>query len=219
MRKEIALLIGAAAIAGCGFEGHFAFGDGIQGSGVTKSETRKVESFEGIELAGSPTVVWKKGNEHTVRVTCDDNLLPLLKTAVEGGSLKIGFEKSVHTKTDCRIEIVSPEVRSAAISGSGSIEISGVQVKAFVATVSGSGTLNLSGSTDSAELNVTGSGTIDASRFAAGTAKASTTGSGTIELLSTGSVTATVTGSGSIGVAGTQNVVRNITGSGEVLLR
>ena len=57
----------------------------VAGSGISKSETRELEEFSRISLAGSATVIVTCGeSEQAFDVTTDDNILELLETVVEG---------------------------------------------------------------------------------------------------------------------------------------
>ena len=66
----------------------------VAGSGISKSETRQLEVFSRISLAGSGTVVVTCGeSEHFLEVTTDDNILELMETVVVGDTLALEFQR------------------------------------------------------------------------------------------------------------------------------
>jgi hypothetical protein len=50
----------------------------VNGSGQTKSETRTVSGFTGIELSGTGEVTIEQGDAESLTVEADDNVLPAL---------------------------------------------------------------------------------------------------------------------------------------------
>ena len=63
---------------------------GVQGSGVTASETRDVGPFASVELAGSNNVVIRVGERRSVVVKADDNLLDRVSTQLGGKRRGLG---------------------------------------------------------------------------------------------------------------------------------
>ena len=63
---------------------------GVEGSGVAASDTRVVDPFESVELAGSNNVVVRVGEQQSVVVRADDNLLDRVTTEVQSGKLVVG---------------------------------------------------------------------------------------------------------------------------------
>jgi hypothetical protein len=59
----------------------------IQGSGVSKTESRSVGSFSKIDLSGSPDVEVAVGPATSVSVTADDNIVPIIETTVRAFSI------------------------------------------------------------------------------------------------------------------------------------
>ena len=85
----------------------FGFGSrGIKGSGDAVTEERDVGSFKRIESSGSADIFVTIGDELSVKVTLDDNLIDLIETKVRGKTLKIDSRENYSTRLGCKIEIL-----------------------------------------------------------------------------------------------------------------
>ncbi len=78
----------------------FHFGMGIRGKGPVKTESRNVSGFHAIDLNVSAEVEVKISDNYFVEVEAQENLLPILKTEVENGTLKIYFDENVSYSKD-----------------------------------------------------------------------------------------------------------------------
>ena len=96
----------------------------VSGSGTIKSETRVVPGFTGISLCLDGLVEIRQGGTEGVTIETDDNILPLLETAVENGTLKIRpatGSTSFRTRK-LKIIVYAKTIDTLAIAGSGSIK-------------------------------------------------------------------------------------------------
>ena len=62
----------------------------IRGTGDITSETREVSGFSAVNLAGIGNVVVDYGEQESLRIEAEDNLLPYLESKVEGDTLTLG---------------------------------------------------------------------------------------------------------------------------------
>jgi Putative auto-transporter adhesin, head GIN domain len=63
---------------------------GLRGSGVAASASRVVAAFSAVDLAGSSVLAVRVGAQQAVVVHADDNLIDLVTTDVEDGTLVVG---------------------------------------------------------------------------------------------------------------------------------
>lgn len=63
----------------------------VRGSGVLGTEERDVPAFSAIHVESSADVILKYGAERRVVASADDNVLPYLRTEVEGDALVVDF--------------------------------------------------------------------------------------------------------------------------------
>lgn len=191
--------------------------DQIEGSGVTKTETRDVPAFTRVDSKGSAEMIVTIGDKQSLTIEADDNILPLIDTGVKGDKLEISSHGSYSTRTPIKITITVAALNEARVAGSGSISATGIDAKKFDAHVTGSGDINITGKAESLTASISGSGNIDTTKLPVAVADVRVTGSGNAKVNAMKSITATVTGSGDVHYAGNPSEVQeHVTGSGSV---
>jgi hypothetical protein len=189
----------------------------IQGSGVSKTESRAVGSFSRIDLAGSPDVEVTIGPAISVAVTTDDNLLPFIATTVDGDVLRIDSKQSYNTRLGVNVKITAPALKGVTVAGSGDIHVTGLTAGEMGAEVTGSGDITLKGAADRLRARITGSGDLRAGDLAAKDVQVTVTGSGAATVRAGERLEASVTGSGDVHYYGNPSQVRkSVTGSGDI---
>lgn len=218
MKTILGLAAAALAISGCGKIGHiFHQGPQVTGSGKIKSETRQVGSFTKIESRGSADCKVTVGKAVAVSVQSDDNILPLVETTVENGTLVISSKGSFSTSHGIVVTISVPSLESFNVRGSGDSLIQGVRGRSFSTEIAGSGDVSVAGEVDRSSASIRGSGDIDFSNLRARDSVASIAGSGDITVYASESLDASIRGSGDIAYLGNPgNVERSVAGSGEI---
>lgn len=211
--KTLLLSSFVLVVSGCGLI------DCTRGSGVKKTESRRVPVFTQVEVRGSSDVDIRQGKNLSVKVTSDDNLLPLIETKVEDGTLIIDTTESFSTALGTQVAIEMPSLTGVAIKGSGNVKAKGVEAQEFAASIAGSGDIDVSGTGGTVKATVEGSGDIDLSHFNCREAEASIAGSGDISLTVSDDLHVSVAGSGNVNYAGDPKVETSINGSGEVRKR
>jgi putative autotransporter adhesin-like protein len=219
----VALLAAAVAAAVTlfvvrdGDDGVSGSGAGVQGSGVTASETRSVPAFDAVDLVGSNVVAVRVGDPRSVVVRGDDNLLALVTTEVRDGVLVLGTSGSFSTDQPMTVEVAVPSLDAVALSGSGVVTVEGVAAEELVARLPGSGVLTVRGTAQRLDAALAGSGRLLLGELVAQEAKAVVSGSGELEVHATRVLDATVSGSGTIAYRGDPATVKQqVTGSGAI---
>lgn len=213
----------------------FPFG-GIQGKGEPETESRNVSGFHSIEFETSGRVIFTTG-DYQVTVEAQKNLLPHLKTENENGVLRIYSDENISPSRDMIFRVSAPAIKALSLSGSGSItsqsllesdemrlslggsgEISVPQgsFNTVACDLGGSGAINLGGKANSVNVNLDGSGNIDAKSMEINELKAGISGSGSVSAHVIQALKADISGSGEVIYSGSPSVESNISGSGEV---
>ncbi len=192
-------------------------GDGIQGSGKAKSESRTVGSFSKIAVEGSADVNWTRSDKQSLMVKTDDNLLSNLETVIKGDTLYIKFKESCSSKVESVVTISSPTLDGLAISGSSDANLSGISAQNFAVSISGSGDMVAKGTAKTASISISGSGDIDAFGLELDSADVSIAGSGDMKLSVKNVLDASIAGSGDISYRGNPKVQKSVMGSGDVV--
>jgi hypothetical protein len=114
------LFLGMSSLfAGCTMIG------GTHGDGNVLKETRKVTSFDGIEVSGAFDIILKQGAIEEVILEADANLLPLIRTDVVGGTLRLETRKPINHVTVMRAYITVKDLKRIDVSGAVDISTDG----------------------------------------------------------------------------------------------
>jgi Putative auto-transporter adhesin, head GIN domain len=217
-RGQLAFLAVLAAVTvwlpGCGAG---SSGITVQGSGVAATQTRTVARFSRLDLAGSSKVTVVVGGRQSVVVHADSNLLGRVTTRVAGGTLLIGTTGSFTTRTPMSVDITVPVLAAVTLSGSGQLSVTGISTPVLTVSLPGSGSLDASGTTTRLDVTLDGSGQAQLRELTARDVHAVIAGSGLILVTATASLDASVPGSGAIVYGGNPpRVTSSVTGSGAV---
>lgn len=188
-----------------------------KGSGVTASETRTVPSFTAVDLAGTNEMTVQVGQPQQVIVRADENLLDQVVTEVDGGVLVVSDRGSFTTRSPMSVTVTVPSLRSATLSGTGQLVVTGVAADTFTARLPGTGTMVASGRADRVDVSVSGEGALMLDSLLATDATVTVGGAGSVAIHASGSLRATVSGTGSVVYTGhPHSVSKTVTGVGSV---
>jgi hypothetical protein len=88
----------------------------LVGSGVASVENRSRPEFGDVEVAGSNNVTIRVGEEPSVSVYGDDNLVGPVTTDVESGALIIGNEPvNLTSRSPMRVEVTMPSLTTLTL--------------------------------------------------------------------------------------------------------
>jgi hypothetical protein len=228
----------ASFICGCGVLNDVMTAERVHGSGIVVKENREVRGFSKVRLASQGELSIRQGNEESLAIETDDNILPKIKTVVESGRLTIETERGVSVSPTAGIRYTlmvkdldnlelsgSGKVHAgplhsgsfvARLPGSGTIRLDALEAGALQAEISGSGNIEIAGMVKRQEAHISGSGKYDAPDLQCKAADVSISGSGHITLWAQESLAAHISGSGSVGYYGNPALTKNISGSGSV---
>jgi hypothetical protein len=192
----------------------------VSGSGNIVSETRRVRPFHSVQIEGVGKVIVQQGDDHSVRVEADDNIVGNVKSSVSGGILRVGLRKSCSSAT-VNIYVSMKEVRLLGVSRAGELVTeSPIQVGTLRCRINGTGLMRLSGKADHADLRIHGSGFIDCFDLVASTCSVEVSGMGSCKVHATRKIDATLSGMGEIIYDGNpESVSRNVSGMGRIRAR
>jgi hypothetical protein len=206
----------APVLAGSGWSS-----ERVQGSGTIKSETRAVGHFNGVAMSLPGNMELRIGNTEGLTIETDDNLLPLIETVVENGTLKVRPAKRNMNFDARRLKVVvtARSIDKLALGGSGSIESDALRAPKMHIDLGGSGSIKVKGiESESLSVSVGGSGDLKIGAGKAAKLSVSLAGSGDIDLGQVQSIDANVNvaGSGDAKIAVRDNLNVAIAGSGDV---
>ncbi|NHZ81162.1 DUF2807 domain-containing protein [Massilia sp. CCM 8695] len=217
--------------------GDWFSGEKVQGSTIIKRQTRALGHFTGLALSLPAKVEVRIGDTESVTIETDDNLLPLVETVIEDGTLQLRPNKrnlNLQTRT-MKIVVQAKNLDHISIGGSGSIDadalrgdkvrinvggsgsivVKGIEADNAVIAVGGSGSLTSgSGALNKASISIGGSGDVNIGKVKAREAKISVAGSGEAIVWASDSLNASIAGSGEVKYYGDPKVSKSVAGSG-----
>lgn len=213
--------------------------ESISGNGNVKDENRPLSKINAIKASGSIDVEISNGDDYSLTVQNDENLIPYMVTEVNGGELNIHYKDDYSVMNDhAKVILTVPSIDKIVTSGSGDITSSGTiksdqklemntsgsgDIKANInapsiqVTGSGSGDIQLSGMTKDFECRMSGSGDVNCGNLKSENAVIKVSGSSDVHVFSSVSLKVNVTGSGDVHYGGNPTSPEiHITGSGTV---
>ena len=195
--------------------------DAVVGNGQQANDSRAIAAASAIDVRGPLDVNLRVGTAPSLTVEADSNLLPMIRTEVIGGTLRMWVEGNVRSANGLRVTATMPALDQVTASGSGRLTISELNGASLAFTKSGSGTVNLSGRVGRLDFQHSGSGHVNASALNTGDANVNLNGSGRMSLgqVQGGALTVNVHGSGSLQAGGAvDSLTARVNGSGGVNL-
>lgn len=214
-------LIGAVALTLAACDGiSITFNDSdskVKGSGVAASETRAIASFDSIDATGVGKLKLRIGDAESLKVSADDNILPLIKTEVKDGVLTLSTKGATLSKTDIVFEVTARRIKRLENSGTVSIDASGFNGGELSVETSGVGSIKLDGRVDSFRAELSGVGSLEADALLADRVETSLSGVGSAHVRAEKSLRANVSGVGSLSWKGAAtDVTTHVSGIGRV---
>ena len=168
----------------------------IKGTGHVRTETRKMNDFTKIDVAGGYKVTLKQDSTESIAISIDDNLFKYVETTIDGNTLRvhsrrnicpsgeatlvigvknlegIGTSGAVDVKSDGRLNVKDLNID---MSGSTKIDLD-INAANVHTGASGSSEIYLKGQAASHNVDMSGSGKVEALDFVVGKYKISTSG-------------------------------------------
>ena len=212
---------------------------GITGQGTGGTRTYAAQGFSRIDLAGSDEIDVRVGPGFSVRADGDSDLLDHVKITLSGDTLRVSRFRTSGWHWGgghARISVTLPALAGVSIAGSGDVTVDQVRGEHFTGKGAGSGHLTvgtmqvnlaelnyagsggakLGGTAQRLNINIAGSGGIDAGALHATQANVSIAGSGNVRATVTGNAKVSVMGSGDVDLGGGAHCEVHKMGSGSV---
>lgn len=211
----------------------------VRGNGVIKEQTRALSGFSAISSTGSVDIFVKQGNTYSVVVRADGNLLNDIKTQVKNNMLIISVTKNIWRAKVLEVHVTMKTLKKVTLSGSGDFYCkspftvedfqliltdsgdaeANLNAKNAQIRVKGSGDVDVTGIHGTLDIEMSGSGDLEADRLQLETCSLKISGSGDAELKGrTVQLKAVVYGSGDVeaGKLTAVNANVNLNGSGDM---
>jgi hypothetical protein len=216
-------------------------GGSIGGSRVMESEMRPLDSFSAIQVSYPADITIQQGDANSITITADDNLLPQLRTDVNGGELNIfngerSWGRRVNASEFVKISIVLQDLRTLSfdsagsltvngysgddleirLNGAGSITLNEIEVTTLSLRLDGAGSMEAQGAVDTLFVRMDGFGSLNAGRLAAREVTVELDGLGSATVRASELLSVDINGLGSVNYFGSPEVQRSTDGLGTI---
>ena len=226
----LAALTAVLLLASCGSNKR------VTGTGNLETDTRRLLTFNEVELQAPVDVVIVQGESQSVNVTAQANIQPLLLTEVKGDKLTIKMMKDANMDNGTNVEIVIADLESldisssgnavvrdfaedkftSKLSGSGNVSMTNVRFDNLKLNVDGSGDITVDGQGDDVNIDLSSSGDVDADSFTANDVQVKSDGSGDVRVMAKDTLKVEIKGSGNVYYKGNPEVDLKDEGAGEL---
>ena len=220
MKKVGIIIFAAALIIGLVVSNLFSFGraagnlfnfsmnfGGVHGSGNVASENRDVAGFKSIDVGGVFQVEITAQKDFSVEVLADDNLLPLIKTEVDGGTLRVSTTRRISPTSPIRVRISAPDIDNLQVSGIANVTVNDLNNSSFALDSSGASKIAITGETSKLTIDVSGASKIDAENLNAENASIDASGASKINVNVSGELRSDLSGASKVVYTGTPTSV------------
>ena len=192
-------------------------GRGVRGSGNRKAEKRELASFKSVEASGAFEVSIVCQQSQSFEIEGDDNLLPIIKTDVNDGNLRIHSDTQYNASKPIVIRINVPDLKKYSSAGAGDVHVSGIKNDQLVLSNTGAANIEASGETKFIEISTSGAGNIETEALHAERAKVTVSGAANVDVYASQQLDVSVSGIGSVSYSGNPPVVnKSVSGIGSV---
>lgn len=208
------------------------------GTGNPVREERPVSKFNAISMRTIGEIEIKQGDSEALTIQAPSDLLPYITSEVNNGVLEIGvqpgtvinpFSKIIYQITVKQLQFVETsgaarvkidELTSPSLilrsSGTGNFVAEKIHVQDLSLEISGAGSFHTGGTCDKLFVDISGTGSLEASDLTANYADVSISGTGSADLHVMESMTVDISGVGNVSYLGNPQVTRTGGGLGAV---
>ena len=238
LRKQGLLLFALVLLTACSLSPFQDSGEVITGSGNVVTEERPVSGFDGVSHTGIGRVIITQGDQESLTIEADDNVLEYITSEVKGGTLELSFVE------DISLDSVSPIVfwvgaknlnaidsigtgtvemgelntdqLELSTNGTGGIIIDQLSASNLVVDAEGTGSVNLAGVVDEQQVMRVGTGGYETGELESKIANVEAIGTGNVVIWVLESLDVEITGTSEVSYYGSPSVTQNITGTGSL---
>ena len=190
---------------------------GTKGSGHIVTESRDVSDFSGIDVGGIYKVDVTAQKDFAVKIEADDNLLPLIRTEVDGDVLKIESDSKISPTSQILVHIFAPDITSLEVSGAAAVDVKDLDNSSLSVDSSGASKINVAGKTDKLTVDISGATRVDAEALEAEDATVDASGASHVNVNVSGSLRTDASGASKIVYSGTPaNIEKKTSGASSV---
>jgi hypothetical protein len=188
----------------------------VQGDGKVVTETRKLDTYDQIELRVAADMHVTIGNPTPLTIETDQNILQLIKMEVSKDKLIISSDRQFSTKKSPSINVTIAKLHAVEVIGAGDMWIKNLDNETLAVSTAGAADIHLAGKTKNLTVSVIGAADVDAFDLDVENANATLTGQADAKLNVTKLLIAAITGPSDLSYRGNPTVTKTIIGGGDI---
>ena len=204
------VVVGAMA-AGCSLT------TGTSGDGPTSTESRTTDAFSRVETGFGIGVTVTIGPAQSVEVHAQSNILPIISTKVEGGTLHIDATQEFSTTEAVEVVVVTPTLDGISLGGGSQGRVTGLAADGLDISLTGGSGLTATGSASDVVLGSSGGSEAHLFDLSADTVSLELSGGASAEVNASTEVNGSASGGAHATVRGPAQLNVALSGGAEVL--
>ena len=218
MKYHLLALVLFALLLSTGCTKESLSGEQITGSGKIVSQERSLTGFTGVAVSGIAHVIITQGDNESVRVETDDNIIDRVETSVSASVLNIALEKGSYSGIKVTVYVTMKQITSLTCDGTADFTTTGqIQTDAISIKIRGTGNASLSGTAKTESIDIAGTGNIHGFGLASTDCSVRIAGSGNAEVNVAHQLDVSISGVGNVSYSGDPSIVnKTIAGVGSV---
>lgn len=193
--------------------------EALQGSGKELRESREVDSFTEVAVADAIDAEITVGDEQSVTVVSDDNIVPLVRTIVEQGRLVVELAADappLQPEIGLGVVITVERLERLHASGASRAEASGVESKRFEIVASGASRITMDGEATDLIVGASGASRVVAAELMAQVADVDVSGASDVRINADDAVDVQASGASKVCYEGSPEVSSQLSGASSV---
>lgn len=170
----------------------------IPSSGKEKTENRSVTGFKKVRAENAIALEISVQKGYSVAVKADDDLLPIIRTEVEGDTLVVNLKENRTIRSRITVTIAMPELTDIDLLGATSATVDGVKTDSLEVNATGASQIKLTGEVKSLDVKALGASTVDAGDLKADKASVHSVGASNITVNAVNELKAEAVGASSV---------------------
>lgn len=189
-----------------------------QGNNVKKTSERVVNIFNILEVSGAFTInILSNQTSQYVKITGDENILPLIATTTSGNKLLIHTTKSICSEMGITLDISVGNLNALVSSGSDTVKVHQLYTDKFSLVLEGAGDIELTGYAKTFDAVISGSGDLESRGLKTHTTRLNISGAGSANVHAADTLDVEIVGAADVYYSGDpKNVIENILGVGSL---
>ena len=231
------MIIGSLLLSACAITGFNV----TRGSGELTTQTRNVSGFERVQVDGAGELIITQGEEESLEIRAEDNIIDELTSDVSNGTLVLGYrdnflrnsiipteritytlnlidlsEVTINGAADLEIDALETGSLVLEINGAGQVSIDQFTADSLSVQISGTSTIEIAGQVADQSITIDGAGNYQAGDLETNRTTVNINGLGNATVWAVETLDISIDGGGNLRYYGSPNVTQDINGVGDI---